>query len=82
MSGRRLTAIWFAVSTLSGLVAVNAVAGDGLYYKEVDGILIAHRIEALEGEESIEVIHSTIEHNVDMPGDRFDLPAEIAELLD
>jgi hypothetical protein len=50
-------------------------------YRDVDGILLPHRttVEVL-GQERV-ITTQSIEHNVDLPADRFDLPGEIRELL-
>lgn len=51
-------------------------------YKEVDGIKIAHKTEIDGGQFLIEITIDSIEHNVDIPADRFDLPDEIKQLLE
>ncbi|MCP4659170.1 MAG: hypothetical protein GY856_27485, partial [bacterium] len=50
-------------------------------YRAVDGILMAHRARVLTmGMERI-VTTESIEHNVELPADLFDLPGEIQALL-
>ncbi len=51
-------------------------------YKEVDGLLVAHTTtQRMIGQVRLTSITS-IKHNVEMPADRFDLPAEIKALLE
>ena len=51
-------------------------------YKRVDGLLIPHNIQAFpEGGGSEDVTITSVEHNVEMAADRFDLPPEIKDLL-
>jgi len=51
-------------------------------YKAIDGVLYAHKQRALVmGTERLMTTES-IKHNVEMPKDRFKLPAEIQELVD
>jgi len=50
-------------------------------YKRVDGILLPHKtVTKLMGQERITIMES-IEQNVQLPPDRFDLPAEIKALM-
>ena len=51
-------------------------------YKPVDGVLYAHSVRVVVmGQERVLKTES-IRHNVDLPADRFDLPAEIRALTD
>lgn len=50
-------------------------------YKEVDGILVAHTVSVDVMGQRREVITHSVEHNVDLPEDLFDLPEEIRELI-
>ena len=51
-------------------------------YRPIDGILFPHRILAWTGERQEVFTIESIQHNVDMPDDRFALPAEIKALLE
>lgn len=50
-------------------------------YKKVDGLLIAHKVRQMAAGQEIHIVTESIEHNVDLPADRFDPPAEVKELL-
>ena len=66
------------VETMMGSIPVVSKPGD---YKKVDGILIPHKIsQIIMGQERI-LTTKSIEHNVEMPADRFELPDPIKELL-
>lgn len=64
-------------------VSVTITIGD---YKEVDGIKIAHRTvhktetEGVQGSFETVTIIESVEHNVDIPADRFALPDDIKAL--
>ena len=49
-------------------------------YREVDGIMIAHKIRLVAMEQERIITTNNVQHNVDMT-DRFALPGEIAELV-
>ena len=49
-------------------------------YKETDGIKMPHKVATKGGEFSMEITIESVEHNVDVPKDRFDLPDEIKDL--
>lgn len=52
-------------------------------YKEVDGILYPHRLERIAGKRKFgPIIYESIEHNVDLPKDRFDPPETIVKLIE
>jgi hypothetical protein len=51
-------------------------------YKEVDGVMFPYKVRVIVmGSERV-VTTESIEHNVKIPADRFDLPAEIQALLE
>jgi len=50
-------------------------------YKEVDGILIAHTVSVDVMGQKREVVTQSVEHNVDLPENLFDLPEEIKEVM-
>lgn len=52
-------------------------------YKKVDGILYAHKIERMvNGNYQATLIVQSIKHNVDLPVDVFELPAEVVDLVE
>jgi hypothetical protein len=58
-------------------VRVEVFPGD---YRKVDGILIPHSTRQRVGKEEIVISISSIEHNTDIPGARFALPADVKKL--
>ncbi len=73
-----LVKIVWDLETPMGVVPMETYPSD---FREVDGLLLAHggRVK-IAGQERSMTIHS-IEHNVDLPADLFDLPDEIRALL-
>lgn len=62
-----------------GSLPSQMYAGD---YKKVDGILLPHTIrQIIAGQEHLIKVN-TIEHNVQIPSDWFDLPPEVQALVD
>ncbi len=52
-------------------------------YKRVDGILYPHRVvQSVPGQMDITIVTESIEHNVEMPADRFAIPPAVAALLE
>ncbi len=53
-------------------------------YKQVGGILFPHKMKQvlLGGVQTMVITFDSIEHNVDIPADRFDLPPEIKALIE
>jgi len=49
-------------------------------YKETDGIKLPHKMVTEGGEIGMETILESVEYNVDVPKDKFDLPDEIKDL--
>lgn len=49
-------------------------------YKETEGVKLPHKVLTEGGEYNLEMIIESVEYNVDIPTDRFDLPDEIKEL--
>lgn len=65
------------LETPMGVVPLETFPGD---FREVDGLLLAHRGRVnIAGQERSMTIKS-VEHNVDLPADLFDLPDEIQAL--
>jgi len=73
-----LVRITMTIESQAGTISSDSYLSD---YKRVDGILVPHRtVTRLMGQERITVMES-IEQNVLLPPDRFDLPAEIKALI-
>jgi hypothetical protein len=73
-----LVKIEMTVVTPMGEIPFESYPGD---YKRIDGILIPHKtVIKVMGQERMITIES-VEHNVDMPKDRFALPEDIQALL-
>ncbi len=68
-----------AIEIPAGTIDVEALAGD---YQEVDGVLLAHRLQMnMLGQQRLVTTEKT-EHNIDMPEDRFALPEDVQKLVD
>jgi hypothetical protein len=61
---------------VQGLTIVSTLSD----YKETDGIKMAHKVATDGGQFGMEITIESVEYNVDVPADRFDLPDEIKEL--
>jgi hypothetical protein len=67
------------VESPAGVVTAQTLLGD---YREVGQLLVPYRTEVIAlGQTRLMTVES-IEHNVDLPPDRFDPPAEVKELLE
>ena len=73
-----LVKLTMTAPTPMGDIPVEATPGD---YKEVDGILIPHRAESMVFGQKRILVSESIEHNVEMPADRFELPEGVKVLL-
>lgn len=70
----------FQLVTAMGTMSVVATPSD---YKRVDGILIPHKInQEIIGLQKVEIVVESVEHNTEIPADRFKLPAAVQELVD
>lgn len=70
----------FELTTAMGTISVVATPSD---YKRVDGILIPHKInQEIIGLQKVEIVVESVEHNTEIPADRFKLPAAVQELVD
>ena len=74
-----LTKIERTVHTPMGPMPMELHRSD---YKKVDGILIAHTERQKLGGQDVVISTESVRHNVRIPTDRFELPADIQELLD
>lgn len=69
----------FELTTAMGTMSVVAMPSD---YKRVDGILIPHKIvQEVIDLQKVEIVVESVEHNTEIPADRFKLPAAVQELL-
>ncbi len=70
----------FELETAMGTMSVVATPSD---YKRVDGILIPHKInQEIIGLQKVEIVVESVEHNTEIPADRFKVPAAVQELVD
>jgi len=67
------------VETPMGIFPVISYMSD---YREIDGILIPHMMEVEIMGQKREVLTESVEHNVELPADRFALPTEIRSILE
>ena len=68
------------LKTMMGVVPIEATIGD---YKEVDGVLISHKIEqVMAGMQRMLMVTESVKHNVEIPADRFKLPEQVQALVD
>lgn len=52
-------------------------------YKQVDGVLVAHKAKSvIGGMQQMLIVIESVEHGVEIPADRFDLPPEIKALVE
>lgn len=67
------------LETPMGTIAIVSVVSD---YKKVDGTLVPHKvIQEIGGLQKLEIVAESIEHNVDIPVDRFKAPDDVRELV-
>lgn len=69
----------FVIENPMGSIPITSYVSD---YREVDGVLIPYRVKALVMDQERLLITESIEHNVDLPDDRFEIPPAIQTLLD
>lgn len=75
-----LVKVELVVETAMGTMSVVVTPSD---YKRVDGILISHKtIQIINGFQKIEFVIETVEHNTEIPAEKFKVPAAVQELLD
>jgi hypothetical protein len=74
-----LAKVELTVDLEAGKVPVVLFLSD---YQQTDGVMIAHKTRRLSGGQEIEILVESIEHNVEIPADRFDLPEEIQKFLE
>ena len=70
-------------------ILVNSPMGEMLIesypseYKSVDGVMIPHKIrQVVAGIQEMFILTETVEHNTDIPAERFELPQEIRDLVE
>jgi len=69
----------FVLENPMGTIPLVSYLGD---YKEVDGLLIPHSARIVVMSQERVMTTTSVEHNVDLPEDRFALPAEIRALVE
>ena len=84
--------LYIALDTMLPLATERTVMGPmgritvRLYiedYQDVDGILYPHKIvQIVAGQMDITIVTESIEHNVEMPADRFVIPPAVSALLE
>jgi hypothetical protein len=74
-----LVKIASTANTPMGEIAVEVMPGD--YRKEGD-VLVAHKMQMNQAGQEITITMDTFKYNVDIPKDKFDLPADIKALVD
>jgi len=74
-----LVKIASTANTPMGEIAVEIMPGD--YRKEGD-LLMAHKMQMSQAGQDITITLDTFKFNVDIPKDKFDLPADIKALVD
>ncbi len=62
-----------------GTIPVQILLSD---YREVDGVLFSHKARRVSAGQQMLIVTESIEHNVDMPADRFKLPDDIQAIVD
>jgi hypothetical protein len=68
----------FVLENPMGSIPIETWIGD---YREVDGLRWPHEMKAVVMGQERRVTTESVEHNVELPSDRFDLPPAIQELL-
>jgi hypothetical protein len=66
------------VESPMGTVPVESLIGD---YREVDGVLLPFRLEVGNLGQKLVITTTSVKHNVDLPEDRFAIPADVLALL-
>ncbi len=69
----------FALSTKMGDIPVEIVLSD---YKETGGIKVPQKATQTVAGQTVVLTFESVEHNAELPADRFDLPPEVKALLD
>ena len=68
-----------SLSLPMGTMPIEIEFGD---YKRVDGVLFSHKATRKSSGQEVLVITKSIEHNVDIPADRFNLPDDVKALVE
>jgi hypothetical protein len=78
-ASKLLVKVELTVENPMGTIPVETFLED---YRSIDGVLLPHKSRVVAmGQERVLTTES-VEHNVELPPDRFDLPAEIRAILD
>ena len=63
-----------------GMVPIVVYVGD---YRAVDGVMLPHRVrQVIAGMQEMLFLTESVEHNVEIPRERFQLPADIQALIE
>jgi hypothetical protein len=74
-----LVKVELTVENPVGTIPVETFLED---YRPIDGIALPHKARIVAMGQERFLTTESIEHNVDLPPDRFDLPAEIRAIVD
>ncbi len=66
------------VATPMGQIPVEILQSD---YREVDGVKVSHRLMQIVQAQEVSITFDKIEHNVEIPADRFDVPEQVKEMM-
>ena len=66
------------VESAMGTVPVESILGD---YREVDGLLLPFKVSVGNLGQKRVIITTSVKHNVDLPADRFAVPADVMALV-
>ena len=69
----------FVIENAIGSIPITSHVSD---YRKVDGVLMPFKVKALIMDQERVLITESVEHNVELPADRFALPAEIRSILE
>jgi len=74
-----LVKVAMTAKTPMGEIPIEGLVSD---YKEVDGVLFPHKTELIMVGQKRALVIESIEHNVDLPADRFELPEQVRALAE
>jgi len=68
----------FVIENPMGSIPITSHVSD---YRKVDGVLLPFKVKAVVMDQERLLVTESVEHNVDLPTDRFDLPPAIQALV-
>ncbi len=74
-----ITKISITAETAMGAIPVETYVSD---YRPVDGVLVPHKLEQKVMQQNTAFMIESIEHNVEIPKTRFELPIEVRQVQD